>query len=415
MSKSRVQATVGGSDTGQTSSPTGPKIVVHGTEGIEESPGSTGKTLEPITTHAVSEKVQESPSSRHESFMSMIPPRRPQSPVEGSFIPESIACKLRVTLKDSKLTNLSVRLHRPESYQQIESVAEKHAIALSAESISPKVLKFSYGNCTIVSDSGTKTRHPLRSLEDWMKVNKAVVGYWNSHIHERLHLCISRHYFASQEQPTEGESFTEVKSNEIDDLMKETWENKEYIPHNVLETVISNETISWIIKEHPPKTVPQEQQEAFIHNVQAEGRILLAMCVHTLLSMECLKKLLDGGFKDSTLPLDESHQCHPGCRAKFRKLIQAQGNYQAERFVEGQHKRLHSHAVVPLHFYPRAHSQNELDSEITEGYGDKAQNLPTKESAIKKDAKCGSGAYSKVYCVKMNPSHHSLSVVSYDP
>ena len=303
-------------------------------------------------------------------------------------------------------------LHEPESYQEIEKVAEKYANALSAETIGPKELKFSYGRCTIVSDNGTKTRLPLRFQEDWTKVYKAIVEYWASHTHGRLHLCISRLYLACQDQPGEEKSFAGVKGLEIEDLMKRTWEKKDYIPHNVLETIISDQTIHWIIKKNPPKSVPRDDQDAFIKRVQAEGRILLAMCVHVDLEMECLKKLLDGGWKDSGPPLDEESRCHRDCRRKFKQLLQEQGGYRAARFAEGEHKTLHSHTVVPLHFCSRAHGKDDLDREVTEVFSNESQISNSEESAIKAAAFCGSGGYSNVYCVKMDPNHHSLSPVS---
>lgn len=187
---------------------------------------------------------------------------------------------------------------------------------------------------------------------------------------------------------------------------------KDYIPHNVLEMVISDQTIHWIIKENPPKSVPQDEQEAFIHRVQAEGRILLAMYVHAELGMECLKKLLDNGWKDSSPPLDEKSHCHRDCRRKFRTLVQTQGGYRAARFVEGEHKTLHSHTVVPLHFCPRAHGNDDVDREVTTLISNELQNSSSEDNAVKTAAFCGNGAYSNVYCVKMDPNHHSLSTVS---
>lgn len=398
------------SNTGQT---TTPAIIVHGAESTQESLGSTEKTPEPATSYPVSETAWVLPALIQETPKPFDGRRGPQSPVGGSFLQSTITYNLRVTLegsRDSKLTEaLSVRLHIPESYQAIEDVAEKHAKTLTAETIGPK---FSYGNCTIVSDGGTKIRLPLRSREDWTEVNKAIVGYWNLHTDEQLRLCISRHYLACQDQPVEEKSFAEVKCLEIHDLMKQTWEKKDYIPHNVLEQVISDSTIYGIIKEDPPKSVPQEDLDTFIHLVQAEGRILLAMCVHAGLGMECLKKLLDKGWKDSSPAIDENAQCHRNCRHKFKTLVQKQGGYRAERFVEGEHKTLHSLDVVPLHFCARADGNDDVDREVTELPRNQLQHSSSEESAIKTAAFCGNGAYSNVYCVKMDPNHHSLSTVS---
>lgn len=304
-------------------------------------------------------------------------------------------------------------LQKPESYQEIEKEAEKHAKNLSAESIGQKKLKFFYGKCVIVSDNGTKTRLPLRSREDWREVNQEIVGYWKLHTHEQLRLCISRSYFACQDRPTEGKSFAKLKGLEIHDLMKRTWEKKkEYIPHNVLETVISDQTIEYIIKENPPESVPHNDQVAFVDRVQAEGRILLAMCVHVDLGVECVKELLDKGWKDSSPPFDEDSYCHEDCRCKFSNLVQRQGGYRAARFVEGEHKTLHSHDVVPLHFHQRAHANDDVAREVIEMPSKQLQNSSSKDGDVKKAAFCGNGAYGDVHCVKMDPNHHSLSKVN---
>ena len=396
-----------------------PTIVVHKAESTEASLESTETTPEPATMDKVPEKVRGPLSCDPETPKPLDAHHLPQSPAEGSYIPKIIDCSIRVIFKGSQLAKVSqpakvlpVFLDKSGGYQEIERVAEEHAETLSANDLGTKELKFQYGNCTLVSDAGAESRQPLRSSEDWTEVIKAVGGYWTSHIGARLHLYISRYYSAIQEQPTLR--ISKVKKLEIYDRMIKTWEKRAYIPQDVLEMVISNNIIRLIIKENPPRSVAKEQQDAFIHRVQAEGRILLAMWVHTSLEMDCLKKLLDSGFKDSTLPLADEHQCHEDCRSDFQQLVQAQGGYQAERFVEGEHKTLLPHAVVPLHFYPRDHAKNDLDREVFKGYGNEPPNLLSQGSAIKEAARCGQGAYSDVYCVKFNSNHHSLSVVGHD-
>ena len=60
---------------------------------------------------------------------------------------------------------------------------------------------------------------------------------------------------------------------EIGDLMEKTWGKKDCIPHNVLETVISDQAIYWIIKENPSKSVRHDERDAFVHRVPAERAI----------------------------------------------------------------------------------------------------------------------------------------------
>ena len=396
------------SSTGQITPTRGPAIIVDPPESTQEPGESTEQTPEPAAIDQVHENAQESP-----------PPPRQESPVIPSFIQKTIPYTLRVTFEgcqDSRLVEgLSVLLHESESYQEIEKVAEKHATVLPAEIIAGKDLKFSYGNCIVVSNNGTKNRLPLRSQEDWTVLYNSIVEYLKSHTHERLHLHILRRYLACQDRPTAEGSFAELKSLEIDDLMKQGWKRKDYIPHNILGTVFSDQTIYWIINENPPESVSQDEQGSFISRVQAEGRILLAMCVHADLGTECLKVLLDRGWKDSSLPpLDDKSYCHYEHRKNYRALCKEQGGFRAAHFAQGEHKDLHSGIVVPLHFFPRANAKDNMTLEKAESYVTKSPDLNSGEIAAdqKKSAKCGEGAYSNVYCVKLDPDHHSLSKVS---
>ena len=389
------QPSNGSSDAGQSPAPAGLKIVVHEAEGTGKSFEPTEKTPERGKTHKDLESVQRSPSSSQGDSKPLSASRHPKRPVEVSFIPKRIAYSLQFTFEfedcpNSKLADkYSVLLHEAGGYQEIEKLADKHAKLLSAKSIGQKELKLFYGTCTLVSDQVARTRLPLRSLEDWKKVNEHV-DYWNSHTQEEPHLCISRHYLASQERPVAG--LAKIKRLEIHDLMKKTLDKKRYIPHNVLQIVISDQAIHCIVQEQPPTSL--HDQHAFTRKIQAEGRLLFAMCVHARLKMECLKKLLESGLTDSNLPLDKISQCHKACRQKFEALLEAQGGFRAARFIKGEHQNFHTHTVVPLHFCPRPHVKNNTDLEGA--------------------ALCGRGASSEVYCVRINPNHHSLSEVSCD-
>ena len=394
---------MGSSSTEHTTPPGAPIIIV--TEGNQESPESTEQTPQSTANYLVHEKAQKSPSPGQEST------------IVASSVQKTIPYKLWITLEgsqDSKLVkDLSVILHNSESYQEIEKVAEGYATAFFAQTIGERELKFSYGNCIVVSNNGNKNRLPLRSQETWAVLHNSVVEYLISHSNEQLQFCISRHYLACQDQPSEGESFADLKYDEIDNLMKQGWENKTYIPHNILGSVFSDQTVYWIIKENPPKSVLRDDQDAFISRVQAEARILLAMCVRACLGTECLWVLLERGYKDSSLPSDDKAYCHrhPSCKVNYERLVQRRGSFGAAHFVQGEHKTLDPHTVVPLRFYPRARGNEDLDWEVAEVYDNGLQAPPVEKRISKNDAWRGAGANSNVYCVKVDPNHHSLSRV----
>ncbi|CAD6565853.1 MAG: hypothetical protein ASARMPRED_008012 [Alectoria sarmentosa] len=57
----------------------------------------------------------------------------------------------------------------------------------------------------------------------------------------------------------------------------------------------------------------------------------------------------------------------------------------------------------------KAHGNDDVDREVTTLISNEMQNSSSEDTAIKTAAFCGNGAYSNVYCVKMDPNHHRLS------
>ena len=418
MSDPLDQAAIGSSDHGRNPSLARPIIVVNGTEGIEDSFSPTEHESTPeLATPPQELKRPQGPSwPLQESPEPVHPAQRTRTSAQGSAIQNRITCILRITLRGSPVSNppkeLEILLHEPETYQIIEQVAERHAKSFCGRSIGSRELIFRYGNCTIIWDNINKQRRPLRSHEEWVEVYKSIVEYWTSHSHEQLQLHIWRDY---HQQPTIDGSFAEAKTNEIHDLMKHAWDLRRYIAHSDLEKIMSDHTIREIIMEDDCKGIKPDDKEMFIQQVQSQGRILLAICLRSDIKMRCLKRLLDSTRSDARLPFDEKDQCHPSCRGKFQTLLDAQGIYLAARFDDpGEHKGLHPSIVVPLHFCPRADGKNNMILKEADSSVNELQDPYSQEIAAKKKmaAECGSGAYSNVYCVKLDPNHHGLSKVS---
>lgn len=413
MSEHLDQATVNSSDTGHIPSPTGPTIIV-----TEDSLRSTEQESTPGLAPASwgLEKPRDLHPSRQESPEPVHLARHTQNTAQGSVLLDPITCTLHTTLRGSLESNpprnLEVLLHDPEIYKRIEQAAEQHAKTLCAGITGLREMIFRYGNCTIIWDNVSRYRRPLRSYEEWGEVYKSIVKHWTSHSHEQLHLHIWRDY---HQQPTIDGSFAETKNNEIHDLMKQAWGLKRYIAHSDFEKVMSDHTVCEIIMQGECKGIDKDR---FIQQVQSKGRILLAICVQSDIKMKCLKHILDREEKssDAALPFDMEDICHKSCRSKFQRLLDAQGNFLAARFDgPGQHKNLHPSIVVPLHFYPRPDRRKYMIVEENIKYFNELQDSHSEEVAAKKKeaAFCGSGAYSNVYCVKLDPNHHGLSKVSY--
>lgn len=85
--------------------------------------------------------------------------------------------------------------------------------------------------------------------------------------------------------------------------------------------------------------------------------------------------------------------------------------YAAELWDLGEHKRLHGFTVVPMQFHSKESREddylNETRSEVEERGHDEEMTTPAQIAC------CGSGAYSNVYRVRLDPAHHRLSKVSH--
>ena len=402
---------VDNSDAGKGSSRVRPSIVVSGTEGEDHSLNSNEQEhiREPEEiTRDLDLPFQESPE-----------PVKPTQRTRVSARQNLITCILQVTVSvvsDSSVSippkELELQLHDPKIYQRIEESAEQHAKDLCAVSNASNGVIFRYGNCTIVRENLGTHRRPLRSDSEWEEVLRCIDNDKTTENHGQLRLYISRDYY---QQPPIGDSLAHAKGNEIYSLMKDAWHRKRYITHSDLKEVMSDHAIRQIIMKDECKGMNPVEKESFIQQVQSEGRTLLAICLLDGMKIWWLKHLLDaitGG--DKALPFDLEHKCHDECRAKFQRILNGQSSFLATNFWKaGEHKDLHESIVVPLHFFPRDDGKDDINirkaiSSVTK--------LPDPDSVgtaadKKRAAECGSGAYSNVYCVKLDPNHHSLSKV----
>lgn len=167
-----------------------------------------------------------------------------------------------------------------------------------------------------------------------------------------------------------------------------------------------------IITDDP--TVLPAQKERFIQDVYKKASILLTMCVLTQLRMECLKALLDKGKGDDTYPLEQKDCCHKKCGPNFDNLLQYQGGFHAAVFFRpGEHKKLYKGTVVPIHYYPKEFDATACSAEspVVPSEGEREFDDDDKDSE-KYRAHCGSGVYSNVYRVRIDPAHHKLTKVS---
>ncbi|KAL8626419.1 hypothetical protein Q9189_007890 [Teloschistes chrysophthalmus] len=352
---------------------------------------------------------------------SLGPTTRPNSPARG-LVPETVPYTLHITLdKEPFPTPLvgSIRLNDASDFQTLEKCAKDYVEDHYESELAGKTLCFRSSDCTIVGDYTDSHEHGLSSAEDWIDVCTVLENFFASNRHQRQHLHINRHYYTLLTRRISDESFASSKRDEIWGLFKKSFDNREYIPRKELTRMASKEMIRQIILEDPLKDLGQAEQEDFIQCVLRDGRKLLVMCVYAELPMRCLKAMMDAGHNDSTLrsnPFEDEDICHPRhakCGPRFSNLLRCQGSFNAAEFYNvGEHKQLHLSTVLPLQYYPREEGRggffpesHETSSETEESRFDQDEN------GLKQRALCGSGAFSKVYRVRLDPAHHKLSTV----
>ena len=332
--------------------------------------------------------------------------------------PERISCLLDITFEKQKIANppnaMLLQVNDPSSYSEIDRATKACVRERFEPQLADKSLNYRNGECTIIGDNGDKHIHGLSSQEEWKDICN-IVKVCISNRRFSFHLRIKRDFFGLSTRRDDEDSFASLKRMEIFRSMRTAFDGRRYIALTDLSRITSTEAVQQILEEAPIPELKPCQQKAFVHHVLLSGRKLLAMCIYAQLRMTCLKKLMDKGHDDNSLlttPLVDDDFCHEKCQPSFAALVQWQGGFTAAEFlISGQNQFLSPSTVVPIHYHPNqtdtVHAFNEVLSTKIEVKG-----VRNDDHAIsRQNAFCGSGAYSNVYRVKIDPAHHMLSKV----
>lgn len=395
-----------------------PPIVLHPSESLE---GFQEPTVQ--SSHGLGRSDSSEYSSSHESLE--LHGRIIGDPLDAVDIPRSIKCFFYITCDGAKVpvaaNSLAIDYTEPNSYQMVErfaqdtakNAAQNHAKVSSSGTLVARQFNFKYGNCTVIGDHVEEIGLPLTTREDWDSVCAILVNYWRSDPLRALHIEIYRDYFSYRSRATSEVSLAATKRREIHNLIKYTSENERYIPRTALMRFNSLQNIREIIVEDDRLDMGPEEKELFIQNVRSNAPCLLLLCVYAGLKMECLDVFLQGGFSDAALP-QIRNCCHDKCAPDFDTLLNNRGCFTPARFDNiGGHQDFHQNVVIPIHFIPVGENQDKImkagrQMELEKGIG--GTQYVTDDA--KHSACCGSGAYSNVYRVRIDPAHHRLEKVS---
>ena len=254
----------------------------------------------------------------------------------SNFIPSVITCTLHITLNGFQdaitTTDLKIHFTSPDSYQTIENIAQAQINNACTGALIGKPLTFKYGNCTIFGKDIEKLGVPLTTREDWDDICAILENYWSVDSAGNFRLDIYRDYLSYRNKTISEASFADSKRSELWALMKRASDGRRYVPRTSLMRFVSPSNIREIIIQDSRLDLEPEVKESFIKIVQSKAPYLLAMCVFAGLRMTSLKKLLDNGLSDASLPLEDHHYCHRKRAADFGTLLERQGGFLAARF-----------------------------------------------------------------------------------
>lgn len=345
-----------------TSNPHGPSIVVHASEGTTATEVPVQRRPHDLLrAQSSDESLSSAPESLDlEDSIHCLPC--------GDAIPSSVTYTLHITCDGSAIpverSDLTVHYNDVHSYQAIEEIAQSCVKRENAGALMGKSLNFKYGNCTIIGQDVDKIGVPLTTREDWNDVCTILTNYWASKVDRTLHVDIYRDYFSTRSRAASDVSFAATKRSEIQALMKRASDNRRYIPRTALMRFTSPDNIREIIIQDPRLNLEPRAKEDFVQTVQQKASCLLAMCVLAGLKMKCLKRLLDTGCSDTSLPLADGHCCHPECAPDFDNLVERQGGFRTANFdTVGQHQDFDPNVVIPIHYQPVDSNEDEFAKE----------------------------------------------------
>lgn len=403
--------------------PSGPDIVISDPD-HNESP----KTFPATPSISPNSQASDFGSSKGRDSLGPEDLDDPANVNRGFVIPSTITYSLHYFLKsDSEHRGCAavdqvLPYNNPKSYPSIEAKAKAYIRDHHTKALGARDLYFRIGKCAIVGEGGYRDTHALTSQEDWKNVCRALINLWTTTNLLKLRLEISQDYFALQTQVLSGEPFAITIRNEIHKLMKSAG-SKLYIPCAEFNIITSSLILRQVIVEDSNLNMGPEEKETFVKRVQRDARRLFLMFTDAKLGMSCLKELMDKGWSDARLPLKNRLVCHERCQADFRGMINGQGSFMAAEFIKSyEHQCFSDLVIIPILYKKMKPHDDHPAEEPNEHYrtDEKKANGPNSISPdgdnddgdAKTQAWCGSGSYSNVYRVNIDPVHHRLSKVS---
>ncbi|KAL8937591.1 MAG: hypothetical protein Q9216_004349 [Gyalolechia sp. 2 TL-2023] len=331
--------------------------------------------------------------------------------LSGCELLQSVTYSLCLTFLRRDSPNLSFYASRqPNADDDIGRYAEQRVIRYVQDTcpheLVDKELHFRTGTALVETVDGRKS-YDLSRESDW-NLQRIIRPNYTGPVHVEIH----REYIALRICAEANKTFANTKRDELASMKCKAADRLRYFPRLDVELIASCGTIAKMIAEDTSSAMDSAEKEGFANTVYHDARALFTSCIHAQLDIRCLKRLIENGWNDGRLkvqPLEEDDLCHEACRTNFDNLLEWQKSFRVAEFLTvGHHQDFDTEQTVPFQYCPnRAQEVNTSRENSTSG---NAIVQTQARSSDKDTARCGSGPFSEVFRVKMDPSHHKLAV-----
>ncbi|OQV10667.1 Protein kinase domain-containing protein [Cladophialophora immunda] len=315
--------------------------------------------------------------------------------------PGQALCTLIITSYQKPLAqieDLIVEYAEETAFEKLSATATEW---LTAHTRGPdEVFYLKAGQIKLVRDDTNTVafRGILESEREWEEhFPRRIYQFLGSNGNVRFHLEIEWEYSSLQVKPVHGLPYKDIIRSAIRDKMRKNWQGNKYVPQKDLDRIMTQETISKLIREDGTlndaeffqltgeKRLEEETFTDLIKLIRLQGAGLFAFCVYADLPLVFFYWMWKQGLRDTNLPLSESDLPDKQYRTNSTIAFPDSGGFAPHMFARNEmeglrHFHLRHDAVVPIL----------LDED-------------------RFDHILGEGSLWKVYKVHIDGDHHSFS------
>jgi hypothetical protein len=369
-----------------------PNILFHPptTEWPNEAPIGSEKPIAASASRRSSLSVHSASQPKAKRYpLSPAPSISPEELAEGDIFPKKIPCTLRISVDGTQVgptQNQSIKWYKPSEYKVLNKLAKDSVRAKFPPNTEDDEIYIRYGSCRVVGPKHQDHFSRLDSDDTEVLSDNAILnicGFIGAHPYEKVDLEVYWDY-SSLSLKGNGSDFGNVIRTEIYRKKKKNFLKQAYLPRNDVGKLAQKPIIQRIVEADDSLT-PSEKSP-LIEDVLKRAQRMFVVCVARRLPMSFLKHLIDSGYGDRDLP-NTSHACKEDCRAMLDEFLSEQPGFFARHIEDYTVETLEDEEVMPIRY------ANDGDQE---------------------GSQIGSGAFSVVYSVTIDPAHHYLPGVSVD-